>query len=157
MKRRRMIWLLSASLAATALGCNGTQKANRPPESNRVAPIPELRAQARPPIPDLPVPVGFRLDEGKSRTFEAGGARYIDHVYRGGSDKFTVARFFKKQMQISRWTLMTSMFVQGDIRLDFEKGAERCSITITDGDLFHKTHVNVQLWVSRPIQRGNEG
>ena len=152
MKRRRMMWLLSVSLVAVAAGCNGTQNVSDPAEKTRVAPIPELRAQARPPIPDLPVPIGYRLDEGKSRTFEAGGARYIDHVYRGGADKFTVARFFKKQMQISRWVLMTSMFVQGDIRLDFEKGAERCSITITDGDLFNKTHVNVQLWVSRPIQ-----
>jgi len=152
MKQRRMVWLLSASLAAVAAGCDGTQNVNDPSERNRVAPILELRAQARPPIPDLPVPIGFRLDEGKSRTFEAGGARYIDHVYRGGADKFTVARFFKKQMQISRWTLMASMFVQGNIRLDFEKGAERCSITITDGDLFNKTHVKMQLWVSRPIQ-----
>ncbi len=152
MKRRRMMWLLSASLAAIVFGCDGTQNVNDPSERNRAPLIIELRAQARPPIPDLPVPIGYRLDEGKSRTFEAGGARYIDHVYRGGADKFTVARFFKKQMQISRWTLMTSMFVQGDIRLDFQKGAERCSITITDGDLVNRTHVNVQLWVSRPIQ-----
>lgn len=112
---------------------------------------PELVAQSRPPIPDLPIPIGFDLDEGRSRDFAAAGARYVDHVYKGGDDKFSVARFFKRHMPVSRWTLVTSLFVQGDVMLDFEKETERCRIVITKAR-FGSTRVSVQLWTSGQLQ-----
>jgi len=111
----------------------------------------ELAGQNRPPVPDVPVPMNFSLDEGRSRNFTGPGARYVDHVYKGSSDKFAVARFYKRQMPINRWTLVTDMFVQGNIMLDFEKNTERCRVTVTDGSLFHPTVIRIALWTSGRI------
>jgi len=105
----------------------------------------------RPPIADLPVPIGFDLVEGKSRNFAAAGARYIDHMYSGRADKFAVGRFYKRQMPINRWALVTDMFVQGDMMLDFEKANERCRISISTSGFFGSTKIRMAVWTSGPI------
>ncbi|MGB2824584.1 MAG: hypothetical protein WBF17_26655 [Phycisphaerae bacterium] len=153
MNRHGLSWLTAAALLWMApAGCNdSTQDAGVSfGGSGTVGPIPELVAMARPPISDLPIPIGFDLKEGKSRNFSAAGARYVDHVYKGSADKFAVGRFYKRQMPINRWTLVTDMFVQGDIMLDFEKETERCRITVTDGT-FISTEIKVALWTSGRI------
>jgi len=136
-------------------GCNGQPNTVQSSSGalQEVAPAAELVAKARPPIADLPIPIGFDLDEGRSRNFAAAGARYVDHVYRGGADKFAVARFYKRHMPISRWARVTDMFVQGDIMLDFEKESERCRIIVTrGGGPFRSTTIKVQLWTTGRIQ-----
>jgi hypothetical protein len=143
-------WIV-AVLAALALacGCTKTETIDASSGAPRQMRSPnDLVAQARPPIPDVPLPIGFDLDEGKSRNFAAAGLRWVDHFYKGGSDKFAVARFYKRQMPVNRWTLVTDMFTQGQIMLDFEKGAERCRVIVSDGSLFHPTRVKAQLWTS---------
>jgi len=154
MFRQGMLIVLVLAAAMLAAGCgNKTQTVDSSSGAPRVVdPYPELLAQARPPIPDLPVPLGFDLNEGKSRSFAAAGARYVDHVYSGGSDKFSVARFYKRQMPNNRWTLVTEMFIQGETMLDFEKDTERCRVIVTGGGLFHSSKVKIQLWTSGRIQ-----
>ena len=100
---------------------------------------------------------GTQVDEGRSRDFAAAGARYVDHVYKGGADKFSTARFYKRQMPVRRWILVTSLFVQGDVMLDFEKETERCRVVITKSGLFRRTRINVQLWTSGQIQTAARG
>jgi hypothetical protein len=141
-------WIVAVlSAVMWACGCTKTEtidaSSGAPRQMNAA---PDLVAQSRPPIPDVPMPVGFELDQGKSRNFAAAGQRYVDHLYKGGSDKYAVARFYKRQMPVSRWTLVTDMFAQGNITLDFEKQTERCRITVYDGSLLHPTKVKVQLW-----------
>jgi len=144
--------MLLLALSAALAGCGSSGTAGiLPAESGVVGPVPELVAMRRPPIDDLPVPIGFYLDEDKSRNFTAAGARYIDHSLKGRADKFAVGRFYKQQMPISRWTLVTDMFVQGDIMLDFEKDTERCRITVSDGGLFGSTRVEMAVWTSGRI------
>lgn len=120
---------------------------------------PELVARARPRIPDLPVPIGFDIDEGRSRDFAAAGLRWVDHVYKGKANKFAVQRFYERHMPIARWVLVTYRFVQGEITLDFEKETERCVITVAKGSLFHPTYIKVALWTSGRIEtpKTNEG
>lgn len=120
---------------------------------------PELIAKARPPVPDLPVPIGFDIDEGGSRDFAAAGLRWVDHVYKGKADKFAVRRFYKRHMPIARWVLVTLRTVQGEITLDFEKETERCVITITKGSLLHPTYIEMALWTSGRIEtpKTNQG
>ena len=150
MWRHGLSWLVvAASLAGCSQQAQPMPAAGDPPGVPGA--VPELVGLARPPIADLPVPLGFSLRESKSRNFTAAGARYIDHVYNGSADKFAVARFYKRQMPISRWTMVTDMFVQGDIMLDFEKDTERCRVTITDGGLFNSTVIKVALWTSGRI------
>lgn len=150
--------LLASGCASLNIGSSGGSAAGagQDPAVEQVGP--ELVGQARPPIPDVPVPSGFELKESRSRNFTAAGARYIDHAYQGSSDKFAVARFYKRQMPINRWTLVTDMFVQGDIMLDFEKNTERCRVTVTEGNIFQGTVVKVALWTSgRIIQPAGTG
>lgn len=154
-----MSWLklagcIVASTALSLAGCNGQSQS---PETDggtyrEVSTPTGLIAKARPTISDVPVPVGFDLDEGRSRNFAAAGARYVDHVYKGNADKFDVRRFYKRHMPISRWVLVTDMFVQGDIMLDFEKQTERCRIVATKGNLFNPCYVKVQLWTTGRIE-----
>ncbi|MCD6303525.1 MAG: hypothetical protein J7M21_01015 [Planctomycetes bacterium] len=153
MCRSAMSWLAAAAAVFSLVGCNSQGRSGQvaPGSSQQVGPIPELLPMTRPPIADVPVPIGFHLDEGKSRNFAAAGARYIDHVYTGRADKFAVGRFYKRQMPINRWTLVTDMFVQGNIMLDFEKSTERCRITITEGGLFRGTVVKIAVWTSGRI------
>ena len=147
------IVFVSVAILAFAVGCGGTQTIDASSGAPRkIEPMYDLVAKSRPVISDMPIPIGYSLDEGRSRTFETGVARYVDHVYKGGSDKFAVARFYKRQMPINRWALVTDMFVQGDVMLDFEKETERCRIIITDGNLFHKTNIKVHLWTTGRIE-----
>jgi len=151
--RRHGCSMLLLALSAVLAGCGGSSESVGASTDgpSAVGPIPELVAMRRPPIEDLPVPIGFYLDEDKSRNFTAAGARYVDHAFKGRADKFAVGRFYKRQMPISRWTLVTDMFVQGDIVLDFEKDTERCRINVSDGGLFGSTRVKIAVWTSGRI------
>ncbi|MHC4717251.1 MAG: hypothetical protein ACYS5V_09795 [Planctomycetota bacterium] len=144
---------LTLALAACLGGCTEQTSTFESADgrNRRLDLPPELFAQARPPIPDLPLPVGFSLDERRSRNFAAAGARYVDHFYKGRADKFAVGRFYKRNMPVCRWVLVTDMFVQGDIMLDFEKQTERCRVIVAKGDLFNTVHVKTQLWTTGRI------
>ena len=151
--RRHGCMMLMLALSAAMAGCGSSSGAGGVSAGGAgdVGPVPELVAMRRPPIADLPIPIGFSLKESKSRNFSAAGARYIDHAYDGRADKFAVGRFYKRQMPISRWTLVTDMFVQGDIMLDFEKDTERCRISISDGGFFGSTRIKMAVWTSGRI------
>ncbi len=146
----------SVALASAMLlvGCNNNPQAvDSSSGAYREVSLPaELVAKARPWVADVPVPIGFDLDEGRSRNFAAAGARYVDHLYKGKANKFAVYRFYKRQMPISRWVLVTDRFAQGDITLDFEKETERCVVIISKGNIWHRTNVKVQLWTSGRIE-----
>lgn len=153
-------WRMAGCLAAAAgllAGCQGSSGDAVEPTGGayrEVTPPPELVAQARPPIPDLPVPVGFDLDEERSRNLAVAGLRWVDHLYKGKRDRFAVARFYKRQMPIERWTLVKDMFAQGSIELDFVKESERCEVTCRKGDLWHPTYIKIEVWTAGrvPIQ-----
>ena len=146
-------WLILAAGVVVA-GCNGGSGGigNTRDGPRDVVMTTELAVRATPPIRDLPVPVGFELDEGRSRNFRGGTARYVDHLYKGGADKFAVMRFYMGQMPIQRWVLVTDMFVQGDVMMDFRKESECCRIIVSDGSLFSRTYIKITLWTTGRIQ-----
>jgi hypothetical protein len=144
-------------MLAMLAGCNGGGSGQASDGAYREVSAPvELVAKSRPPIPDVPVPIGFDLDENRSRNFAAAGLRTVDHLYKGNADKFAVARFYKRQMPISRWVLVTDRFAQGDIILDFEKETEHCSIMIDEGDMWNSVFLKVQVWTSGRIPESPE-
>jgi hypothetical protein len=117
-----------------------------------VAPRADLVARANPPIPDIPVPIGFKIDEKRSRNMEGGNARWVDHLYKGGADKFAVWRFYEQQMPVKRWTMQSVIFSQGDVTMDFRKDTESCRILISDGGWLDDTQVQIMAFRSGPIQ-----
>ena len=151
-------WGMAAVVAAVLLcGCgnSNTQVIDASSGAPRaVAPTQDLVGTARPPIPDLPIPIGFSLDEGRSRNYTIGSGRIVDHVYRGKGDKVAVKQFYERQMGIQRWSLVSAMFVTGDIALDFEKDNERCHIVIKDAGswLSSKVEVGVTITTSARLQ-----
>ena len=144
---------LVLAVLATALfacGCAGMRYA--PAGSVKNGAALELSRDPRAPIPDFPVQIGFRLDENLSRSFAAGGARLIYHVYRGRGNKFEVARFYRREMASNRWVLVTDRFVQGEIRMDFEKETERCDVAIRSGSRSQSVEILVELFTSGRIR-----
>jgi hypothetical protein len=90
-----------------------------------------LVAQVRPPVADLPVPVGFEILEAESRNYESAGARFVDHTYQGKADKFAVERFVREQLPGKGWTLRGSQMVRGTFFLKYDKGSEFLDVMIS--------------------------
>ena len=109
-----------------------------------------LVAQSEPPVADLPVPLGFKLDESRSRNYESAGVRFIDHTYRGdNAKKDAVAQFYRRQMSNKNWNLRGSQMVRGTVLLRYEKGDELCDVRIrsekpTLGGRYVEVTINVQ-------------
>jgi hypothetical protein len=142
---------IAAMLAAGIGGCSGCDNRTQTVDNTGGTPrmvetTPELIAQASPPIADVPLPVKFKLDEGKSWSRVAGGVRWIDHTYYGPADKFVTWRFFKKHMPGHQWTLMRDEYSEKTVRMDFEKANERCQVTIGNGTLFNPSRVRVYVY-----------
>jgi hypothetical protein len=107
---------LSASLVLP-VGC--------PPSS------PDLMAEPRPVLADVPVPEGFSLDMGKSRSVSnASGTRFVNHCYKGNKNPISVVRFYEKQMPIYGWAEPNTILAGGRTTTDYVKGQENCRISI---------------------------
>jgi hypothetical protein len=130
-----------AAAACLAAGCPGPGSAG----NGALVDATELAAQARPPIPDVPMPVGFRYIEDRSYSWAGPGVRTIIHVYHGPKDKFAVARFFWKQMPLAGWQKMDESDGWSVKTMRFAKDTETCHITLQDGPMFVKTEVRVQV------------
>jgi len=150
MKAKLVIASLVAVLAAS--GCAQQVGYMATSDDAKAGIAPELTPAARTPVPDFPVPVGFSLDENQSRSFAAGGARSIFHVYRGWANKFDVASFYRKQMAANRWVLVTDRFLQREVKMDFEKETERCLVVIADGKSRSSVEIQVELFTSGRIK-----
>lgn len=143
---RQAKWMmgLAASLLLAA-GCNNNASVNTGSTPREVGVPNELVAKARPPVPDVPVPLGFDLDEDESRSLASAGIRWVDHRYTGNPDKWAVGRFYKRQMPLNGWVLDSDQMSQGLITLSFSKGVERCDVRISDGGLFTGTVIRISV------------
>lgn len=131
--------ILIASLlfvaAGMLIGCTG-------PDPNA-----DLVPQAVSPIADVPLPLGFEMDESKSknRTEPTSGIRVVDHLFAGKEDKNAVAKFYRNRMSATRWTLANDRFDNGTWCLQFLKDKEQCDIKIYEKGLFPKTYIGISL------------
>lgn len=152
----RRAMLAVALLALVAGGCDSEGRFIGTGSSgpSEVAEPDTLVAQPSSALSDVPMPVGFGLVENKSRSVSAPGVRLVDHQYSGSEDKWSVGRFFKRQMPAHQWTLMADHMYQGDVVLDFSKGREYCVVTISAGSwVWSKTNVRVAIYpTSRAAQ-----
>ena len=146
----RQDWTIAIALSSLYVlgGCAGNGEVVSDESGERRPMLKELAARPKPPILDLPVPLGFDLDEGASRSADSGVARFVDHVYKGRADKFAIARFYKKSLPPNEWMLIMETFSVGELKLEFERPGERLFVFITNGGWLSSTRIKLQLWTS---------
>jgi len=125
-------------LAWVSIGMTGCQSSQPGP----------MTAQTRSPIPDVPLPLGFKLKELRSRSWTSGSLRFVDHLYYGKGDRVNVVDFFEKQMPVNGWAQLCNQFTQGRSSLDFAKSGENCRITVFRDGRFSSTSVQIAIWKS---------
>lgn len=146
-----------ATVALFIAGCSGSSTTNSGStgDSNgSLASAAGLVPQSRPPIPDIPVPVGFKMAESISRDYESAGARYVDHTYEGYADKQLVDRFYATQMPLKDWTMRGRQMVRGEYILRFEKGTEFAEVRINSESTFTGTRTTINVNV-QTLGRGD--
>lgn len=151
--------LLAACLGVSAcsgfpggMGQESSEGSESAEDSEAIAPSggSGLVARSEPPVADLPVPLGFKLDESRSRNYESAGVRFIDHTYRGErANKDAVAQFYRRQMSNKGWDLRGSQMVRGTVLLRYEKADELCDVRIRAetpalGSRYVEVTINVQ-------------
>ena len=87
---------------------------------------------------DIPVPQGFALLVKESYSHEANSFRIAHLRYEGKASMEDSLAFFKEQMPISNWKMISVMGFGDSKTVDFEKGSEKCSLTVSleNGDTF---------------------
>ncbi len=153
-----MTWLCVCVAAMAIGGCNNKPKAAT---DAGVQDADELASEPRPTITDVPMPAGFELDTGKSRSIVGGNTRLVDHVYKGNGDQGAIVRFFKKQMPAQRWSLTSSQQLpssKGELIMNFVKDNERCTITIRGrNSLLHNTEIAILIYADAKIEPAGSG
>ena len=104
----------------------------------------------RPVEPDIPLPLGFRLVDQASEDHRSAGSQrlYLRHEYAGKADKHAIRTFYREQMPLARWRLLSDANVKGDFSMRFEKGSESCTIQITDRDKVFSKAATVRVVVA---------
>jgi hypothetical protein len=130
---------LAALTVGLAAGCGGALQIDND----------KLVARSAAQVTDVPVPVGFSIDEKQSEaTQTATGSRYINHIYTGRRNKDLVANFYFDQMPANhKWRADWWGKTRGMWKLHFAKGPERCDVTITD-NFWGTTAINIEIYPS---------
>ena len=133
---------LALSLLAVGLmgGCSGDKKGG----------MKRLKARESPFLDDVPVPQGFKLVDKMTEDYESGGQRMARHEYRGYTDRYRIREFYKEQMPLMGWNLVSDQNVKGIITLRFENKFEFCSVTIIPSGWFDRSTIRV---IINPFKR----
>lgn len=139
--RTRLLMVLGLGMAA-AFGCEQRPVAIPPfgvSNDFRVLPGqpgPGLVAASESPIPDVPMPIGFRpLPKLCSAAIEgASGARRVHHVYQGMGSAGEAVGFYRQQLPTRGWQLVgLSGGNEADAVLRYTKGPEQMDIRVRGG------------------------
>ena len=98
-------------------------------------------------VPDLPVPAKMKIKKSASYSFEGAGSRDVDYTYEGWVDIRRVHRFYREQMPLNRWQLLTDNDIRGVYWLTFQKNRELCTVIIRKSLLFW---TEVRLLIQQP-------
>lgn len=130
---RTLLRLVPLVLLAALAGCDS---------GNAADPTVGLIAAPVSPVLDIPIPAGFHL-ESDSQTYNAGPIRMAHHHYKGGDDYLSVTRFFREQLPLKGWTLLSQRQDGETVVLSFTKPTEDLSVTVKQGVL--NTHAYIKL------------
>jgi len=102
-----------------------------------------LMAGANSPIADVPVPIGFKLQEGKSYAQVTGPLRFVKYYYVGRESTLPVVKFFKDNMPLNKWDFVSQDGPANEMTLKFTKSNEDCVIVIQGGSMHTKVWINI--------------
>jgi hypothetical protein len=115
-----------------------------------------LRPEPRAYVRDVPVPEGFVLVDHLSEDQSTGTRRlYLRHRYEGRAEKFAIRSFYREQMPLAGWSLVSDGNVKGLYTLRFDKGEESCTIRISGPDRNMLGSVEIQVLILQE-QRGSK-
>jgi len=96
--RRRALTLTLLGAAGLCTGCNRPEggPTQLQPRTNRY-------------VADIPVPVGFAIDESRSsnKALASPPVRWIDHTYEGRGDPLAVRNFYVIGMPAEKWQALS--------------------------------------------------
>ena len=98
-------------------------------------------------IPDLPVPAKMKIKKRVSRSYEGAGTRDVDYTYEGWVDIRRVHRFYRDQMPLNRWQMLSDEYGRGVYWLTFQKNREICTVIIRKSLIFWTA---VRLRIQQP-------
>ena len=141
--------LMGVILIGLASGCAKTvstdplesQVAGAPADQ---APLAGNRLRA---IPDLPVPAEMAIKTTASYSYEGAGSRDVDYTYTGAVDIRRVHRFYRDQMPLNRWQMLSDDYARGVYWLTFHKNREICTVIIRKSLIFW---TEVRLRIQQP-------
>lgn len=156
MKRLALVTCILSVALLGAVGCDATEKAGNgaTTDAEPAAGLPHQTGRAglipasRPPVSDLPVPMGFVLVEELSSDQLAGGERKVNHTYQGREEKYDVDRFYTNQMPLKRWTRTARQMDKGVITHRYTKGDQVCQLHITDAEHLFGRRTTVQVVIA---------
>ena len=153
MKRQWIVMPVALVLLAVAGGCDNGNEAFTSDDSLNAVDYDVLVETRSRWIRDVPLPIGFELMEDRSLHFSAGDSRYIAHLYKGREKQRAVLAFYRGTMARYHWHLVSDDLTQGDITLDYRKGAEKCVIVIRGkGSLFSPTYIKINvMWTGSHV------
>ena len=109
---------------------------------------PALAAALTPPIADVPIPRGFRMESRSSaRVIPGSNVRIVDHYYKGHADLLPVVRFYRDRLPENGWVLTSQQQMPGDqFVLTYTKAHEDLAVSIMPGTF--DMHIRVQIMPS---------
>ena len=148
-QQRFILAVMGVVLIGLGAGCAPT--ASTEPLDSQVAGAPAdqapLAAHKITAVSDLPVPAKMKIKKGESYSYEGAGSRTIDYTYTGRVDIRRVHRFYREQMPLNRWQLLTDNDIRGVYWLTFQKNRELCTVIIRKSLLFW---TEVRLLIQQP-------
>jgi hypothetical protein len=80
-------------------------------------------------FPDIPVPMGFKLVNQETYSFEGAGVRVGVLKYKGRAQAHSVINFYKEQMPMYNWRLL-NVIEYGERLMNFDREDEICNIKL---------------------------
>jgi len=125
--------LMTLSVAA---GCQSTE----------AKPLP---VQSRTFVTDVPIPKGFKLEDNRSTDMTSGRNRSVWHEYKGRANVVSLRNFFRDQMPLSRWSLLSDQNAKGEYTLIFEKDGETCMVFFKSVRRLDFSNAMIRVTISR--------
>lgn len=135
-------------LALAVVGLGGTVGCGDKSENG----VARINPRSTPFLTGVPVPEGFSLVDRSTEDYESGGRRWARHAYRGSAEQLAVRNFYREQMPLLGWTLVSDQNVKGVMSIRFENPDEACTIQIERENFLFMNRCTVQV-ILMPLSR----